>query len=734
MSERLFKLLLIDEDPLFRLGLRTWLEQWPDWQIVAEANSVAVAQQMLALSSGITQASATEESNEAGPVDRDDVGENAADASIGVNANDVDLVVLEIDLDSARRPLVGLTAGLQLCQQLKEHYPQLPIFLLTEVRDPVLLAAALQLGVKGYCVKGTPLSELVVALQVVVAGDPYWPAELMPSDTVGSTSGSPPDLTPDSEPGSTLDPTLASAIASGAEAAPASQAASSQAASNQVGDRTGAGSMSDERLDPITTPPTPVSQPAIPFSQRSTRRAGPLDRWRRNLRLSGMRQIDTALAELTGQLQLPGLSLWDREFLKGRCRELRTARWLVNRLLASSRRPAWQPEWQPGEEGVSRPVGPVQPGAVPQADVPRSNLSMTTMGPSQTSAIASQPTATSVQVTNLRAALFDATLNQIQSGLTNLSDSPLEIDILEEGKKRELLYIVLRKLEDGLDELRYSQVTEAQLSQQKTGFLRDLWQAAIADFLGKYYTLPASALAETRSTPANRSKRNRNLQVVPRLLADADLVQREILDKIPLVEDLLAHLLFQTPLKVDNDTCVAGSPPAMVRAEALLQNLLIQVANSVMQPLLNRFANVEAIKQNFYHRRLLSSREIERFRNDLSWKYRLEQYVVEPKAIFESQFRLLVLDGRGIKPLMIYAARDRELAQIEGIQRLVALALETRDAIAPRLRTAVSFVGSGLVYLLTQVIGRGIGLIGRGILQSIGHSFQEGRFGKGKSK
>ena len=60
----------------------------------------------------------------------------------------------------------------------------------------------------------------------------------------------------------------------------------------------------------------------------------------------------------------------------------------------------------------------------------------------------------------------------------------------------------------------------------------------------------------------------------------------------------------------------------------------------------------------------------------------------------------------------------------------VTLLLETRDAIAPGIRATVSFIGSGIVYLLTQVIGRGIGLIGRGIIQGVGNSFQDIKFGK----
>ena len=64
----------------------------------------------------------------------------------------------------------------------------------------------------------------------------------------------------------------------------------------------------------------------------------------------------------------------------------------------------------------------------------------------------------------------------------------------------------------------------------------------------------------------------------------------------------------------------------------------------------------------------------------------------------------------------------------------VTVALEARDAIAPRLRSAVSFVGSGLIYVLTEVIGRGIGLVGRGILKGVGTAWQDGKFSRNSER
>jgi hypothetical protein len=73
------------------------------------------------------------------------------------------------------------------------------------------------------------------------------------------------------------------------------------------------------------------------------------------------------------------------------------------------------------------------------------------------------------------------------------------------------------------------------------------------------------------------------------------------------------------------------------------------------------------------------------------------------------------------------------LAQLQGLARTVTLLLELRDALSPRLRSLVKFLGKGFVFALTQVIGRAIGLMIKGILQGIGNSWQETRYSRSRS-
>ncbi|MEG4068626.1 DUF3685 domain-containing protein [Microcoleus sp. Pol11C2] len=581
-----------------------------------------------------------------------------------------DLVILAVETLNLRS---GQTETLAFCRELKSLYPNLPLLLLGGPLTPELLPEVQATGANGYCPKGRDISLTMEAIRAVASGRTYWA-----TDTAAN---------------------------SGIEINPAGvQTVENSAA---IADKNAGNSTVD----------TPVHKKMLAY-----------------FCLSGLREIDATLAAVQADLQeiraaeptdLP--SILDGVVLSGRRRELLAARWIVSQLLFEGK----------GEKEEGRKQKEENRGE--KEEIRGENL----LNNSQSQLANSQVSAESLVVaTNWQGSLFDSVAAKLQFDLVNLTGLPLEIDILRSPKKLELMSSILRKLKDLLEELRFSQVQQTQLSQKMPAILRDLWQATIIDFFGRYYTLQTEEnlvfdgtqtslkLGESQGEIAAYLLAGSGVEVVPMLLADADVVAAEILDKIPMTIDFFAHLLFEIPLTVDNISCVAGSPEAMQRAEALLENLAIQVASGVVQPLLNNLANIEEIKQIFYDGKLISTREIEKFRNDLSWRYSWDRYFVEPKAIFESRFWLFVLGDSGIKKISIYSPRNQELAQLSGWQLALTLLLETRDAIAPRVRAVISLLGAGVVYVLTQVIGRGIGLIGRGIIQGIGNSLQDSKFGK----
>lgn len=594
MRDRQYRLMLIDDDPVFRLGLRTWLEKFPDLQIVAEASTSTLALEILEQEVANVQ---------------------------------LDLVILGLSLGAKAQDQIS---GLELCQLLKANYSNLRILLLLNLNyEPVLVGAALQLGVNGYCDKGSATGVLLRAIRQVLADRTY------------------------------------------------------------LSDRDGM----ERDQNVLISPKQTISTVAV---------------LRHNFRVSGLNQIDTALARVQTYLESKNLSQLEAMILQGRHRELRAVRWLVGQVLF------------PSHKNLAKTARAMENRVSPHSDTSIPSTANTATNTAIASSLSDHKNSAILQ-----SYLFDATLAKLQTNLQNLTGIPLEIDILKSEKKRELIYIILRQFEEVLNDLRFAEIPEDQLPSKQVMILSQLWETATTNFFGKYYTLTVYDA---------RSQHSQTVEMVTVMLADAEIVEMEILRKIPLISDLLAHLLFQAPLAINNIYYTAGTSEALARAEIILENLLIKIANAVIQPLLNHFADVEEVKQKFYDYRLIATREIERFRNNLSWRYRLEKYVIDPKAVFESRYDLFAFADLGIKQIDIYAPRTQELRKLEGIQLMVTLALELQDAISPRLRSALSFVGKGIVYVLTNVLGRGIGLVGRGVLQGIGSAWRDHDPRKSKSR
>jgi DNA-binding NarL/FixJ family response regulator len=123
------KILLVEDDELFRFGLRARLQQETDIEIVAEAED----------------------------------GEQAVELASGYVP---DLVLLDIGL-----PGIG---GIEACRQIKQQHPDLPILVLTSRSDKTLIARLIEAGAQGYCLKGIPSESLILALRSVAAGASWW--------------------------------------------------------------------------------------------------------------------------------------------------------------------------------------------------------------------------------------------------------------------------------------------------------------------------------------------------------------------------------------------------------------------------------------------------------------------------------------------------------------------------------------------------------------------------------
>jgi len=125
------KILLVEDDELFRLGLQVRLQQETKIAVLVEASD----------------------------------GETAIDLA---KSQTFDLVLLDIGL-----PGLG---GLETCRQLKLNHPNLPILVLTSRNERSLISRLVTVGAQGYCLKGVAAETLILAMRSVIAGASWWDA------------------------------------------------------------------------------------------------------------------------------------------------------------------------------------------------------------------------------------------------------------------------------------------------------------------------------------------------------------------------------------------------------------------------------------------------------------------------------------------------------------------------------------------------------------------------------
>ncbi|HQY04855.1 MAG TPA: response regulator transcription factor [Lacunisphaera sp.] len=126
-STRLIRVLLIDDSPIIRLGLRSALEDCPDIQIVGEAGS-------------------------------------SAEGLAAVAKHKPDIALLDLHLPDKD--------GVTTCREIKKSRPQTQVLILTSSSHERNLQEAMSAGALGYLLKDNNAATLASALRSVAGGQP----------------------------------------------------------------------------------------------------------------------------------------------------------------------------------------------------------------------------------------------------------------------------------------------------------------------------------------------------------------------------------------------------------------------------------------------------------------------------------------------------------------------------------------------------------------------------------
>jgi DNA-binding NarL/FixJ family response regulator len=122
------RVLIVDDHPIVRAGLRQILAETPDLVVAGEAG-------------------------------------DAAEALLRLRADPWDLVVLDISLPGR--------SGLDLLRELEQAAPDVPVLVLSVHESDEYALRALRAGAAGYLTKDRTATELVQALRILLRGETY---------------------------------------------------------------------------------------------------------------------------------------------------------------------------------------------------------------------------------------------------------------------------------------------------------------------------------------------------------------------------------------------------------------------------------------------------------------------------------------------------------------------------------------------------------------------------------
>ena len=156
--------------------------------------------------------------------------------------------------------------------------------------------------------------------------------------------------------------------------------------------------------------------------------------------------------------------------------------------------------------------------------------------------------------------------------------------------------------------------------------------------------------------------------------------------------------------------------------ENIISNWIIRNCNLLASEVFNICSTWPELRTVLINPELQSTRNFERFRNNINNYNRWHEYIYMPIYFYESKREYIdIIDNKFIRYFK-NENREEELKNLEWLQKQVTLLVEIRDALAPQLEIAVKYIGNLFVTFLTKVIGKAIGLVGKGILQGLGRS------------
>jgi DNA-binding NarL/FixJ family response regulator len=120
------RIIIVDDHEIVRLGLRSLLDQYPQYEVVSEAK-------------------------------------NAKEAIAQVETFNPDIVLMDIRLPGK--------SGIDACEEIKQNHPDVKVIMLTSFAEDEMLFSAIKAGASGYILKQIDSSGLAKSIEAVARGE-----------------------------------------------------------------------------------------------------------------------------------------------------------------------------------------------------------------------------------------------------------------------------------------------------------------------------------------------------------------------------------------------------------------------------------------------------------------------------------------------------------------------------------------------------------------------------------
>ena len=201
-------------------------------------------------------------------------------------------------------------------------------------------------------------------------------------------------------------------------------------------------------------------------------------------------------------------------------------------------------------------------------------------------------------------------------------------------------------------------------------------------------------------------------------------------ENITNIEDIESHDIFSfidpiitnEPLYYDGNIYPLYETESFKIFESIISNWALRTSNLIAADIFNYCSGWPELRSLFINSKLQSTRSFERFRNNINNYDRWHNNFYMPVYLYESKREYIDIVDNNFIRYFKNENREKDIEKLSWFQKQITLLVEIRDAISPQLEIGIKYIGNIFVTILTKIVGKAIGLIGKGILQGLGKS------------